>query len=118
MFEWFFPSTCPCSPPAKEWVEYRLRWLCNEFDDHVFNGRPLVLPTKEFFPQRYRGTTGCIRELLDRVCELMEVDPSLVDLEIVDDQARAPWTVNEAGKYLPNAAGGTYQMIDGRHRIE
>lgn len=118
MFDWLFPSTCPCSPPAKAWIEYRLQWLCDEFDDHAFNGRPIVLPTAEFFPDRYRGTYDCIRTLLDRVCDLMDVDPGLVDFEIINDQVRAPWMVNEAGKYLPNAAGGTYQYIDGRHWIQ
>jgi len=118
MLDWFFPSTCPCSPPAKEWIEYRLQWLCDEFDDHAFNGRTIVLPTAQFFPDAYRGSFNCIRALLDRVCDLMDVDPDRVDLEIINDQVRAPWLVNEAGKLLPNAAGGTYQFIDGRHWIQ
>jgi hypothetical protein len=117
MFNWLFPSTCPCSPPAKEWVEYRLQWLCDEFDDHAFNGRPIVLPTNQFFPDHYRGTYECIRNLLDRVCELMDLDSELVDLEVVNEQVRAPWMVNEAGKLLPNAAAGTFEMIDGRYWI-
>lgn len=117
MLDWLFPSTCPCSPPAKEWIEYRLQWLCDEFDDHVFNGRPIVLPTAQFFPDPYRGSYNCIRALLDRVCELMDVDSTLVDLDVVNDQVRAPWMVNESGKLLPNAAAGTYQFVDGRHWI-
>lgn len=118
MLEWLFPSTCPCSPPAKEWVEYRLHWLCEEFPDNVFTGRPLVLATSEFYPHRYRGSDECIRTVLDRTCELMDVNPQLVDLEIVNDQVRAPWMVNAAGKYLPNAAGGTYQKYGDRHWIQ
>lgn len=56
MFGWLSRPTCPCDVSAKNWVEQRLAWLCNEFDDHAFNGRPLVLPTAEFFPDRYTGT--------------------------------------------------------------
>ncbi|WP_425615516.1 hypothetical protein NA78x_005437 [Anatilimnocola sp. NA78] len=115
MFDWFYSSTCPCSPPAKDWVEYRLQWLCDEFDDHVFNGRPLVLPTAQFFPDPYRDTEDCIRRLMYRVCGYMDVDADLVDLEFVNAE-NAPWFVNEAGKYVPKA-GGTYEWLDGRHVI-
>jgi len=73
MLEWLFPSTCPCSPPAKEWVEYRLHWLCDEFPDNVFTGRPQVLATSEFSPDRYRGSHECIRNVLKRTGKLMDV---------------------------------------------
>lgn len=50
MFDWLFSPSCPCDVAAKEWVEERLQWLSEEFDDHAFNGRRIVLPTPEFFP--------------------------------------------------------------------
>ncbi len=117
MFSWLFPPSCALSLPAKKWVEESLHWLCEEFDDHAFNGRPIVLPTAEFFPDRYEGTEECLRTLLDRVCDLMDVDAALVEFELVDKASRATWLVNEKGKYLPNAAAGTYQLIDDRHHI-
>ncbi len=107
MLEWLFPPSCPCDPAAKAWVEERLQWLSEEFDDHAFNGRPLVLPTPKFFPDPYDGSKQSVRTLLDRVCEFMDVVPALVSLRFVSDAGKI-WLVNESGQYLPHAAG-TYE---------
>lgn len=107
MLNWLFPPTCPCDPAAKEWIEERLQWLSEEFDDHCFNGRPLVLPTPEFFPDVYDGSKRSVRKLLDRVCGYMDVIPDLVDMRFVADAGKI-WLVNDSGQYLPHAAG-TYQ---------
>ena len=107
MFSWLFPPSCPCDPAAKGWVEERLQWLSEEFDDHAFNGRPLVLPTPEFFPDPYDASKRAVRTLLDQVCGYMDVVPDLVELEFVADAGKI-WLVNDAGQYLPHAAG-TYE---------
>jgi hypothetical protein len=60
MLGWLFSPSCPCDPAAKHWVEERLQWLSEEFDDHAFNGRHLVLPTPEFFPDPYDGSKGAV----------------------------------------------------------
>jgi hypothetical protein len=106
MFGWFRP-TCPCDPAAKAWVENRLQWLNEKFDDHAFNGRRMVLPTSEFFPDRYDWSKRAVRNLLDRVCGYMDVVPDLVALKFVADKEKI-WLVNEGGHYLPHAAG-TYE---------
>jgi hypothetical protein len=107
MFGWLFPPSCPCDPAAKAWVERRLRWLSEDFDDHAFNGRPIVLPTLEFFPDRYDGSRPTVQTLLERVCGYMDVVPDLVTLEFVADAGKI-WLVNDAGDYIPHAAG-TYE---------
>ncbi|MGL6076142.1 MAG: hypothetical protein ACRC8S_18440 [Fimbriiglobus sp.] len=107
MLGWLFPASCPCDPAAKEWVEERLQWLSEEFDDHAFNGRRLVLPTPEFFPQNYDGSERAARELFDHICGFMDVDPDWISLRFVEDAGKV-WLVNEAGQYLPHAAG-TYE---------
>jgi hypothetical protein len=107
MLAWLLPPTCPCDPSAKAWVEERLKWLEEEFDDHAFNGRTIVLPTQEFFPDPYDGSKRAVRVLLNRVCEYMDVVPDLVTLKFVADVGKL-WLVNEAGAYLPQAAG-TYE---------
>jgi hypothetical protein len=104
MLGWLFPPSCPCDPAAKAWIEERLQWLHEEFDDHAFNGRPLVLPTPEFFPDAYDGSKRAVRTLLNRVCEFMDVVPDLVALKFVADAGKI-WMVNDAGQYLPHAAG-------------
>ncbi len=112
MFDWLFPSTCPCSPPAKAWVEYRLQWLCDEFADQAFNGRPIVLPTAEFFPAKYDESYDTVRNLLDQVCKYMDVDPQFVRLEIFNDLTKSHYLQNEHGQSL--TAAGTYE--EGRRR--
>ncbi|MCI0642905.1 MAG: hypothetical protein L0Y72_06005 [Gemmataceae bacterium] len=107
MFAWLFSPSCPCDAAAKAWVEERLQWLSEEFDDHAFNGRPLVLLTPEFFPDPYDGSKKAVRTLLDRVCEYMDVVPELVALRFVADSGKI-WLVNDSGQYLPHAAG-TYE---------
>jgi hypothetical protein len=115
MLDWLFPPSCPCDPAAKEWVEERLQWLAEEFDDHAFNGRRIVLPTPEFFPDPYDGSKRAVRALVDRVCGYMDVVPDLVALRFVSDAGKI-WLVNEAGQYLPHAAG-TYQEGHGKFII-
>lgn len=107
MFDWLFGPSCPCDPAAKAWVEERLQWLAEEFDDNAFNGRRLVLPTPEFFPDPYDGSKKATRRLLDQVCEYMDVVPDLVALKFIDNTNQL-WLVNDAGHYLPGAAG-TYE---------
>jgi hypothetical protein len=107
MLGWLFRPTCPCDPAAKAWVEERLQWLAEEFDDNAFSGRRVVLPTSEFFPDPYDGSKKAVRRLLDRVCAYMDVVPDLVTLKFVADVGKI-WMVDETGHYLPGAAG-TYE---------
>jgi hypothetical protein len=60
MFGWF-PSTCPCDPAAKTWVEERLKWLSRQFGLHILLERPVILPTDEFFPDPYDGSQNAVR---------------------------------------------------------
>jgi hypothetical protein len=108
MLNWLFRPSCPCDVAAKAWVEERLEWLAEEFDDSAFSGRHIVLPTTEFFPDPYDGSNEAVRELLDRVCAYMDVVPDLVELEFVADAGKI-WLFNEAGEYLPSGAAGTYE---------
>jgi hypothetical protein len=85
-------------------VEERLEWLGEEFADSAFAGRPVVLPTPEFFPDPYDGSKKAVRALLDRVCDYMDVVPALVALKFVADAGKL-WLVNDAGQYLAHAAG-------------
>lgn len=107
MLGWLFPPSCPCDPAAKAWVEERLAWLAEEFDDHAFNGRRIVLPTPEFFPDPYDGSKFAVRGLLDRVCGYMDVVPDLVRLKFASDEGKLG-LVNEEG-YGVGYAAGTYE---------
>jgi hypothetical protein len=88
-------------------VEDRLRWLSRQFGLHILLERPVILPTHEFFPDPYDGSRQAVRIMFRRVCSYMEVDPSLCALRFVSDAGKI-WLVNNAGQYLPHAAG-TYE---------
>jgi len=80
MFGWFGPS-CPCDPTAKRWVEDRLCWLSKQFGLHILLERPVLLPTSEFFPDAWDGSTKAARRMFRRVCGYMNVDPDSVELK-------------------------------------
>jgi hypothetical protein len=93
MFGWSTPK-CPVDPYAKAWIEERLLWLEEQFENNVFNGKkPQVLPLREFFPDPYDGSEESVRALLDRTCEYMGVDPGVVEMELVSDAGNL-WLVN------------------------
>jgi hypothetical protein len=115
MFGSLFRPSCPCDPHAKAWVERRLQWLNTEFAKSAFTDRPMVLPTPEFFPDRYDGSTGAGRTLFNRVCEYMDVIPDLVTLEFTCRNGDI-WLVNDSGEVLPQAAG-TYEESTRKHKV-
>jgi hypothetical protein len=57
----------------------------------------VVLPTEEFFPERYDADYPSVRRCLDRICGYMDVAPRRITLEVLPDDM------------MPNAAGW-YQM--------
>src|SRR5262245_51854256 len=116
MFAWLTPSSCPCDSAAKTWVEKRLRWLEGQFDDHAFNGRRIVLPTPEFFPDPYDGSTACVRALLDRICGYMDVDPDRIELKAIPRKNRIHLE-NEAGQAISTGPAGTYSPGNERDTI-
>jgi len=107
MFGWF-RARCPVDAAAKAWIESRLRWLTDEFELHL-NDPPVILPTAQFFPQRYDGSDVSIRVLFDQVCGYMHVVPQLVHLDIFTPKPTPLWLVNEVGHAVPTEAAGTYQ---------
>lgn len=89
MLGWFRPS-CPCDPTAKQWVEERLRWLAEQFGLHILLERRIVLPTDEFFPDRWDGSDDAARAMFRRVCEYMLVKPGAVSLDLFHDATPTP----------------------------
>jgi hypothetical protein len=116
MLDWLFRPSCPCDPSAKAWIEERLEWLHEEFPDSVFTGRPIVLPTPEFFPDEYDLTKRAAWKMLDRICGYMDVDSELVNLQVYKLEDKFG-TVNERGEATTLVNAGTYQEEDGRFII-
>jgi hypothetical protein len=84
MFNWL-PSTCPCHPVEKAWIESRLAWLCREFSVNVFNERATILPVRDFFPDRYNPSPRGVDALVEQACRYMEVPAQTVSVRIHHD---------------------------------
>jgi hypothetical protein len=100
---------------ARTWLDAQMAWLSREFDGEGPVDRKLVLPTPEFFPDAYDGSTAAVRAMFDRVRERMGVDEERVRLAFMD-ASRGPMLVNGDGDALPTAAG-LWECGDGEHTI-
>jgi hypothetical protein len=114
MLNWFRP-VCPCDEAAKAWVERRLAWLCDEFTNHAFSGRDIVLPTPEFFPKGYDGSERSVRRLVKQVCEYMDVVPDFLKIKFFDTPQLL--LVNEQGHGVPTGAAGTFEETESKFLI-
>ena len=71
---------CPCDPAAKKWIEKHLEWLSHQFPSNIFTDRPLILPTNEFFPQKYEPPGEAARETLKPSLSLHRGDGNPIGL--------------------------------------
>ncbi|MDQ3330908.1 MAG: hypothetical protein M3552_09675 [Planctomycetota bacterium] len=101
--------TCPIPPIPKDWVETRLEWLIEQFGADVFLSRPLVLPNRDILPEKFDDSDEAVRSLLDRICDLMGVESSEIDLRIVKPQGHDLHLVDGGGRASPTGFGGLYQ---------
>jgi len=104
MFGWFKP-TCPCDPVAKRWVEDRLSWLTKQFGLHILLERPVILPTSEFFPDKWDSSDKGGRLMFRRICEYMEIAPDSVKLEFFTGKTNPLSALDNSLGY----AAGTWQ---------
>ena len=73
MLNWFAPK-CPASDEDKSWLEDCWLWLIEEFSADALREVTVILPTDEFFPDRYSANKDDLRALVERVCDHMNVD--------------------------------------------
>lgn len=112
MLDWLFPPACPCDPAAKAWVEERLAWLDDQFADSAFTGRRVVLPTAACFPDYYPPNLVGVRRLVEQVCDYMDVEPYLVDIEIVERSRRLGYETDDADEATQEEAGHVLLRLD------
>ena len=84
MFGWFSVK-CPVDTYEKTWTEWRMRWLADQFGIDRLLRAQVLLPTKEFFPDPYRGTVEDAQRLLDRLSGFLAVDARHIRLEVCHD---------------------------------
>jgi hypothetical protein len=111
MWSWFRRSdACPVEPADKEWVERRFAWLCGEFGDP--RGRPVILPTPEFFPDALTGGPEDVPALLARVAGYMGLAPDFFHVYVYSEaEYRNALAVDERG--MVHDTAGCYQSDSG-----
>ena len=82
---WFTPK-CPVDGESKEWIEGSFNWLVEAIGPDILRDVDVVVPTEEHFPDPYDGSRGSIRRMFERVCEYMDVDPKLIELQFYDSE--------------------------------
>lgn len=116
MLNWF-SAKCPVEAEDKEWLEDAFLWLIEEFGADTLRNLTVVLPTDEFFPDRYSSSEDDLRQLVNRVCDYMDVEQSRVELRFFTDHS------NALQQHLPVFEGrdkgvlGTYQKQRGKYVI-
>ena len=83
MFDWLTKPYCPVDSRAKDWIERHLKWLSRQFPSNIFTDRPLVVPTKEFFPKPYEPCKEAAKAMFVWICRLMGVSEDRVSLTII-----------------------------------
>ncbi|MDQ4122470.1 MAG: hypothetical protein M3209_13615 [Acidobacteriota bacterium] len=116
MLNWF-SAKCPVEAEDKEWLEDAFLWLIDEFGAETLRDLTVVLPTDEFFPDQYSSSEEDLRQLVNRVCDYMNVEPERVELRFFTDRT------NALQKHLPvfesrdKSALGTYHKQRGKYVI-
>jgi hypothetical protein len=106
MFGWFRSKpTCPVAPPARAWIESRTRWLVSEFGLAAARNAAAVLPTPEFFPEKYDASDEAGRILFESVCRHMRIDPRGLTLYFFESHRPL---VNQ-GFFQSQSAAGLYE---------
>jgi len=119
VFGWF-SSEAPVPPEARAWIERRSRWLVESFGEEELRDLRIVLPTPEFFPDRYDGSPDAVVSLFSRVCESMGADAAGVRIQLTDaGERRARGERLGIATAEPHGfAAGTYEEVPARIRID
>lgn len=75
-------TACPIGPDERQWIDWRMHWLTQEFGSERLRKSEVVLPTPQFFPDTYEATPEDVRGLLDRMCFYVGVDPATVEVSV------------------------------------
>lgn len=117
MVSWF-TAKCPVDTETKEWIEDAFQWLIDELGIDVIYDADVVLPTAEYFPDLYDGSRSSIRQMVDRVCGYMDVDPHLIvtSFHENDDEPRLHPLADD-GSDRHHVLGAYSMRRDGKYAI-
>ncbi len=77
----FGTPKCPVSDEARAWLEGGMERLVALFGEDVLRAAPVVLTTRDFFPDEWNSPEEAVELLLRRVCALLHIPRERVELE-------------------------------------
>jgi hypothetical protein len=112
-----FAPRCPVEERERVWIQESMDWFRGQFGDDPL-GRPVVLPTSEFFPPPFSGSDGDVRAVVHTVSGYMGLAAEQIQVHVTDDYDHAtamkrfvPRAVTRvdgaAGLYADDAGGKT-----------
>ncbi len=72
-------ATCPIGTDERRWIDRGLKWFSREFDEVP---RASVRPASVLLPGGWTGSSGEITELLARICRVMGIDRTRIELDL------------------------------------
>src|SRR4051812_38799513 len=102
MFGFFRSSVeCPVAPEEQRWIDGRFQWLREQFED-ACKTCEVILPTPEFFPDRYEGKAEDVQPMLARISAAMGVDAGRFKLFFYSE--RNPFQGRLSGHYTSHGS--------------
>jgi len=105
MFAWFRRKCeCPVAADVQQWIDSRWNWLAEQFGADRPRQSTVILPLAEFFPDAFDDSEESIRQMVDRVCQYMGLDPATIAFSVYQDPTPTypgEWRNGTAGLYHP-----------------
>lgn len=108
---WFAPRL-PVSSTEAEWLAENCDWLRSQFTDRL--RLPVLEPTPQWFPMADIFSPTGARDAFAVVAGRMGVDPTAVDLVVVDEDAEAEEQFRYVDREFSGEAGHYQQTPEGR----
>jgi hypothetical protein len=108
-----FDAKCPVESREQAWIEESMAWFRARFGEEPLR-QTVVLPTRDFFPGPYSGTTADIRPMVELMCQYAAVDVDMVSVELYGDSAEADLARVAGLTYRSNSVAGHYRREAGR----
>jgi hypothetical protein len=104
---------CPVDPAEQAWIQESMQWFTTQFGDGPLT-RPVILPTREFFPPPFAGSDEDVRAAVRRVAGYMGANVKAITVAFTSDLAddRERMRVLPVSRQVRGAAG-LYQQRHG-----
>ena len=94
----------------KSWIEASFPCFLVSSESEYFLSHRTILPEQSFFPDKYRGTEECLRNVVARVCSYMDVDFNKIEIDIYSE-GEASATKDDWRKRFKHGTAADFKII-------